>query len=86
METQLVNRYLRDNFYTHGVYVVAWFRCAQWAKADGERDYRSGVVPFPNISEAEEYFSSQATELSKDRIRVQGVVLDMSLPSEAKNS
>lgn len=83
METQLVNRYLRDNFYTHGVYVVAWFRCAQWAKADGERDYRSGVVPFAKISEAEEYFSSQAMALSKDRIRVQGIVLDMSLPSEA---
>ena len=83
MEMQLVNRYLRDNFYTHGVYVVGWFRCAQWGEADVERDYRSGVVPFEKISEAEAYFSHQATALSKDRIRVRGIVLDMSLPSEA---
>jgi hypothetical protein len=54
METQLVNRYLRDNFYTHGVYVVGWFHCSQWAKADAERDYRSGVVPFEQISEAQD--------------------------------
>ena len=25
METQLVNRYLRDNFYTHGIYVSGGF-------------------------------------------------------------
>ena len=86
METQLVNRYLRDNFYTHGVYLVGWFRCAQWGKADVKRDYRSGAVPFEQISEAEEYFSGQSKALSQDKIRVRGIVLDMSLPSEAKNS
>jgi len=82
METQLVNRYLRNNFYTHGVYLVGWFRCAQWEKTDVKRDYRSGAVPFEQISEAEEYFSSQSKALSEDRIRVRGIVLDMSLPNE----
>jgi hypothetical protein len=83
METQLVNRYLRDNFYTHGVYLVAWFRSAQWGKADVKRDYRSAAVPFEKIGQAEEFFSNQATALSKGGIRVRGIVLDMSLPIEA---
>lgn len=41
------------------------------------------MVSFEQISEAQNYFANQSTTLSKDRIRVRGIVLDMSLPSEA---
>lgn len=30
METQLVQRYLKDNACRHGIYLVGWFYCPQW--------------------------------------------------------
>jgi hypothetical protein len=32
METQFLNRYLKDNDCSHGIYLVGWFLCDAWSK------------------------------------------------------
>ena len=34
MQTQLTERYLKDNSCRHGLYLVGWFNCPQWDRAD----------------------------------------------------
>jgi hypothetical protein len=75
LETQLVNRYLKDNLYTHGIYLVGWFSCEAWDKSD----YRLGDVPFDSITSARTFFDDQARAASMGKIRVTPVVLDATL-------
>ncbi|TDA68007.1 MAG: hypothetical protein D9V47_09180 [Clostridia bacterium] len=48
METQLVDRYLRDNRCQHGLYLIGWFDCVQW----DSNDYRKSQVPQLSRAEA----------------------------------
>jgi hypothetical protein len=75
MKTQLVERYLKRNFYTHGIYVVGWYVCPQWSNADS----RKRILSFADHSQATDYFSHQAKLLSTHNIRVESFVLDASL-------
>ncbi len=59
METQLRNRYLRDNDCSHGIYLVGWYLCDQWDKKDG-RNAKSRKETF---EEYESRFNSQAADL-----------------------
>lgn len=76
METQLVDRYLKDNDRCrHGLYLVGWFNCSQWDDAD----YRKGQAPKHGIGVIRSRFEEQARRLSQGDLRVRSVVLDTAL-------
>ena len=78
METQLHDRYLKQNQCQHGLYLVGWFRCSFWDKSDN----RKGDTPAWSIHEAREYFAKQASELSKDGAKLLSFVLDATVRSD----
>ncbi len=62
MQTQLVERYLKDNHCRHGLYLIGWFNCTEWDSAD----YRKGQSPALRLTDAQKKFDDQATELSRN--------------------
>jgi hypothetical protein len=62
MDTQLKNRYLKDNQSRFGLYLVGWFNCAQWDKGDARKNRCAKIAR----NEAQEKFDSQAATLSAD--------------------
>ncbi len=78
MQTQLADRYLRDNPSRHGLYLIGWFNCPQWDRTD----YRKGDVPQITLKEARARYVQQAEALtaqSADRLLVKAFVLDTAL-------
>jgi len=75
MKSQLVDRYLNDNDCQHGLYIVGWFRCEQWDK----EDTRNNSTPPWSISDAQEFFDTQAEGLSTGTHVLRAVVLNASL-------
>lgn len=75
METQLRDRYLKENRCRNGVYLIAWFTCAKWSEADARRKQCSRM----SLPEAQSFLSQQANELSKDDYWIRSYVLDVSL-------
>jgi hypothetical protein len=65
-------RVLRGFCYT---LLVAQSMCAKWSEADSRRKQCSRM----SLSEAREFFSRQATELSKDGYWIRSYVLDVAL-------
>lgn len=75
METQLVDRYLADNIYPYGLYLIGWFDCIQW----DDQDPRKKQTPKLTIDGARQQFDNQAEQLSSgDRI-VRAYVLNAAL-------
>jgi hypothetical protein len=79
METQLVDRYLKDNQCQHGIYLVGWFDCAQW----DDDDYRKGDTPNKSIDEMQTQFDEQAAELSGRGVRIAAFVMNTALRSSS---
>jgi len=75
MESQLVNRYLKDNQVQHGLYLVGWFNCDQW----DDEDNRKRSAPKASKDEAQAKFDEQAMDLSVGTIVVKAFVMDASL-------
>jgi hypothetical protein len=75
METQLKNRYLKDNDCEHGIYVVGWFACDAW----GKDDQRKLKVPKWQLADARTFFDSQSHRLSDDSCFLKSIVIDTSL-------
>ena len=75
METQLANRYLKDNQVRHGLYLVGWFNCEQWDDEDG----RQRSAPKIDRDEAQARFDEQASGLSSDKIQVKAFVMNTAL-------
>lgn len=75
METQLKDRYLKDNACRFGLYLVGWFNCPQW----DSRDRRQHQTPHLTKEEAQETFSQQATSVSDNSVTLTALVLDTSL-------
>lgn len=73
MQTQLVDRYLKDNSCQHGLYLIGWFNCKQWDTKDSRKP------PKLSIEEARKKFETQAAELSNQGVKVKAVVLNTSL-------
>jgi hypothetical protein len=69
MQTQLVDRYLKDSQCQHGLYLVGWFDCSVWQGAK---------MKMP-IDEARTHFQHQASDLSKGDRQIRAFVLDASL-------
>ncbi len=73
MQTQLVDRYLKDNSCQHGLYLVGWFNCNQWDSNDSRKS------PKLSLEEARDKFVAQAAELSSQSVKVKAVVLNTAL-------
>jgi hypothetical protein len=76
MQTQLVERYMKDSECRHGIYLVGWFVCPQWDPDDG----RLGATPKISMKDAQQKFESQAAGLSIGGNLVRSVVLNTALP------
>jgi hypothetical protein len=75
MQTQLRDRYLKNNACKNGIYLVGWFSCEGWR----ETDPREKQCPKITLPEAAEEFRQQAASLSKDGYLIRAFVLDVSL-------
>jgi hypothetical protein len=75
METQLRDRYLKDNHCANGLYLVAWFSCAKWSENDSRKKRCSPL----SLSEATDSVSRQAATLSSDNVQIRSYILDASL-------
>lgn len=75
MKLQLVDRYLRDNNCTHGIYLIGWFNCDRWDKEDP--NYKKS--PRISIEDAKERYMTQASELSDANTHIKAFVLDAGL-------
>jgi hypothetical protein len=76
METQLADRYLRDNACRFGIYLVGWFNCPHWDR----HDPRSRTAPSLTLEEAREQFQLQAVDLStRQDVTIRSYVLNTSL-------
>lgn len=75
MQTQLVDRYLKNNQCQHGLYLVCWHRCEQW---DPE-DYRIARCPDWTLDEARAAFDDRAKRLSEGRLSIKAFVLNVAL-------
>jgi hypothetical protein len=70
MESQLVDRYLKENQCPHGLYLIGWFNCDRWA----DKDARKRDAPKYSLDEAKARFALQAEEL-QSKAAVPGLVL-----------
>lgn len=77
METQLKNRYLKDNACRFGLYLVGWFNCSQW---DSD-DRRQAQAPRLTRTEAQKKFNDQSLMLSDHSVTLKAFVLDAALLS-----
>ncbi len=75
MQTQLAERYLKDNQCDHGLYLVGWFPCEQW----DEKDWRKSQTPKMTLEQAREKFACQARELSQNGKTIESFVMNTAL-------
>ncbi|WP_139488089.1 NACHT domain-containing protein [Brevibacillus dissolubilis] len=71
MENQLAERYLKGNHHQYGLYLVGWFESNYWIDED-----RKKKVPKMTIDQAREFFNGQATNLSKNGLKIRPFVMD----------
>lgn len=75
MATQLVERYLKDNVCSYGLYLIGWFSCPQWDDQDSRKKKTQKI----SIDEARNKFDQQAEEISLSGNVVRAYVLNTSL-------
>ncbi len=74
METQPVDRYLKDNNCQHGLYLVGWFNCNCWS----DEDERKKQAP-QSVDEAQKEFDQQASSLSLDTKVIKAFLMNTAL-------
>jgi len=75
MQTQLRDRYLRENQCEYGLYLVVWFLCSKWR----DDEYRKRQTPSWTVQEASTFFTRQAEVLSQPGELLRSFVLDAAL-------
>jgi len=75
MATQLVERYLKDNVCSYGLYLIGWFSCPQWDDQDSRKKKTQKI----SIDEARNKFDQQAKKISLSGNVVRAYVLNTSL-------
>lgn len=75
METQLAQRYLKDNQCCHGIYLVGWFGCPQCSY----KNCRTKICQKKSIAELRTELENQAATLSNDGLKIRSVVVNASL-------
>lgn len=74
METQLVDRYLKNNTCKYGLYLIGWFGSEMWKDENRKRK-----IPKFSIEEAKIFFNEQAEKLSDNEREVRAYVVDVRL-------
>ncbi len=77
MQTQLHDRYLRNNQSPYGLYLVGWFNCEQWD--DTHYQKRASLRNLPDLGEARRKLEAQAAQLSRQGTIIRAVVLVLQL-------
>ncbi len=62
METQLLNRYMKENNLAHGLYIVGWFMCDRW----DDKDSTKSKTPKMTIEDIKGQLEDQAKQLGKN--------------------
>jgi len=75
METQLRDRYLKENRCRDGIYLVGWFSCSKW----DDTDHRKKQAPSILLSDAAKTLADQALKLSTEGYLIKSYVLDVAL-------
>lgn len=75
IQTQLRDRYLKENACDQGLYIVGWFVCDSWNKDD--RRFKS--TPKWSLQVARKHFEDQALRHSREGASLAAIVLDVSL-------
>lgn len=75
MKIQLRDRYLKNNRYGFGLYLIGWFNCSKWDKTD----HRCKASPKYSLSKAKVRFEDQAASLCTDEILLKSYVLNLSI-------
>lgn len=75
MQTQLVDRYLRDNHCRYGLYLVGWFNCDAW----DSQDDRKRRAPRVSLEEAERRLDEQAVTLSQHDAMIRAMILNATI-------
>jgi len=75
METQLVNRYLKDNQCRHGIYLVGWFGCTQCHKAN----CKTKICKKGSIDDLRKQLVKQAINLSTRGLKIKSLVANAAL-------
>ena len=78
MESQLVNKYLKESSCAFGLYLVGWFNCPQWDKAQDLNRY-TAAFKIHDIQELKDKLNEQATALSNEDQKIRAFVLDARL-------
>ena len=76
MQTQLTERYLRENSCSNGIYLVGWFNCEQWRT---ENRKTAALRKAPYLEALKQTLNVQANDLSRDGVNIKALVLDTSL-------
>lgn len=74
MQTQLVDRYLRDNHCQYGLYLVGWFNCDAWDSQDERKRHARRM----SIEEVQRLLDEQAASVSQ-RVMVKALVLNAAI-------
>lgn len=74
METQLVDRYLKNNTCKYGLYLIGWFDSEMWKDENRRRK-----IPKVSIEEAKIFFDEQAEKLTDNEREVRAYVVDVRL-------
>lgn len=75
MQTQLKDRYLHENDYDRGVFLVGWFDCNAWNDADSRKSSASNWT----IEDARKRFEDQANQISEPGAKLRAFILDSRL-------
>ena len=75
METQLVNRYLKDNQCRHGIYLVGWFGCKQCQKTN----CKTKICNKGSIDDLRKQLDEQAISLSTRGLKIKSLVANAAL-------
>ncbi len=78
MQTQLVDRYLRDNHCQQGLYLVGWFNCDAW----DSQDDRKRRAPRMLMEEVQRLLDDQAASLSH-QVTVKALILNAAIRERA---
>ncbi len=75
LETQLADRYLRDNRCRHGLYLVGWFNCSQW----DEEDSRKKTAMRRKPDKVRQELEARALKISQQGLRVEPLLINAAL-------
>jgi hypothetical protein len=77
MQTQLLDRYLKNNQCKNGLYISGWYLCDSWDKSDYRLDKTCGLNM--SFDDVREYLAKKANSLSRDGVIIESFVLDCTL-------